>query len=169
MNDMRARLFDRFRDLGFDPLIVPYPAHSSVEEGKALRGALSGTFTKNLLLKDKKGRLFLVVAHEDRAVDLRTLHTKIGANGRVGFAGGDQMRTVLGVEPGALTPFAALNDRAGAVTLVIDAGLLTADQLNFHPLVQTESTGIHPGALLAFIRSCDRQPLVVDLEASTSE
>jgi Ala-tRNA(Pro) deacylase len=168
MNDMRTRLFERFRDLGFDPPTIPYPAHRSVEEGKALRGALSGTFTKNLLLKDKKGRLYLVVAHEDRTIDLRTLHIKIGASGRVGFAAADQMRAALGIEPGALTPFAALNDSAGAVTLVIDATLLDADQLNFHPLVQTESTGIHPQDLLAFVRSCNRQPIVTDLEANVS-
>jgi Ala-tRNA(Pro) deacylase len=164
MDQIRKQLFERFRALGIDAPTVPYPAHRSVEEGKALRGELSGTFTKNLLLKDKKGRLYLVVAHENRAVDLRTLHTKIGASGRVGFTSSDQMRTVLGTEPGALTPFAALNDSAGAVTLVIDATLLSADQLNFHPLVQTESTGIRPTALLAFIRSCGREPVVVDLE-----
>ncbi len=165
MNDMRMKLFERFRDLGVEPSIVPYPVHRTVEEGKALRGAMGGTFTKNLLLKDKKGRLYLVVAHEDRAVDLRTLHTKIGASGRVGFAAGDQMRTTLGIEPGALTPFAALNDDAGVVSLVIDAKLLSADQLNFHPLVQTESMGIHPHDLLAFIRSCNREPIVAELEA----
>jgi hypothetical protein len=44
---------------------------------------MAGTFTKNLLLKDKRGRLFLIVAEEGRSIDLRTLHAKIGA--RVGL------------------------------------------------------------------------------------
>jgi Ala-tRNA(Pro) deacylase len=169
MNDMQARLFDRLRTLEVDPAVVPYPAHKTVEEGKALRGAMSGTFTKNLLLKDKKKRLYLVVAHEDQVVDLRTLHAKIGANGRVGFATGDQMREILAVEPGALTPFAVINDHEGIVSVVVDATLLDADQLNFHPLVQTQSMGIHPRDLLSFIRSCDREPITVRFDAEDAE
>jgi Ala-tRNA(Pro) deacylase len=167
MNNAYARLLDRLKALGVNPVIHPYPAHRTVEEGKALRGAMTGTFTKNLLLKDKKGRLYLMVAPEDRSVNLRTLHTKIGASGRVGLAAGDQMRTVLGVEPGALTPLAALNDIAATVTIVLDTTLLEADQLNFHPLVQTQSMGIHPRDLLSFIRSCGRKSIVVDLEAES--
>jgi len=168
MDRMRGRLFERFGELGIEAPTVPYPAHGSVEEGKALRGQLSGTFTKNLLIKDKKGRMYLMVVREDRALDLRTLHKQIGASGRLGFAGSDQMRSVLGIEPGALTPFATLNDTAGVVTLVIESALLGADRLNFHPLVQTESTSIRPQDLMAFIRSCDRQPIIVDLDVEES-
>ena len=82
----RDRLLARLLDLGIDAPVVPYPAHASIEEGKRLRGALPGAFTKNLLLKDKKGRLFFVTAFEDTDVDLKTLHTRIGAQGRLGFA-----------------------------------------------------------------------------------
>ncbi len=56
----RRRLFQRFDDLSIVAPTVPYPTHRTVEEGKVLRGAMAGTFTKNLLLKDKKGRLFLL-------------------------------------------------------------------------------------------------------------
>jgi Ala-tRNA(Pro) deacylase len=163
MSDARARLRRRFLELGIEAPTVPYPAHRTVEEGKALRGRMAGRFTKNLLLKDRKGRLFLVVAHEDRVVDLKTLHTRIGASGQLSFAQADRMREVLAIEPGALTPLALLEDTAGLVTVVIDAGLMDADQLNFHPLVNTESTGIAPRQLIAFIASCGRDPLIVEL------
>lgn len=157
-------LYARFAALGIAPSsAVPYPAHRTVEEGKALRGDLGGTFTKNLLLKDKKGRLFLLVAHEDRDIDLRTLHTHLGASGRVGFAAPEQMRTILGIEPGALTPLAIINDSDVLVTVAIDTGLMSAEQLNFHPLVQTLSIGLRPADLAAFVASCGRQALTVDL------
>ena len=161
METARQRLFERFAALGIDARTVPYPAHRTVEEGKALRGSMPGQFTKNLLLKDKKGRLFLIVADEDQAVDLKTLHTRIGASGRVGFAARDQLREVLGIEPGALTPFALINDGDRRVTPVIDAALLRADQVNFHPLVNTESTGIRPDDLLSFVRACGHEPLII--------
>lgn len=145
--------------------VVPYPAHQTVEEGKRLRGTMAGTFTKNLLLRDKKKRLFLVVIHEDRALDLKSLSSRIGASGQLGFAPGERMADVLGVTPGALTPLALINDTHGLVTAVIDVALLGAEQVNFHSLVQTQSVGLHPSDLLSFIRSCGQNPMLVDLDA----
>ena len=167
--ETQGNLFARFASLGIAAPTVPYPAHTTIEEGKRLRGRMTGTFTKNLLLKDKKGRLFLLAIHEDRELDLKTLHTVLGANGRLGFAAGERMVAVLGVAPGALTPLGIINDRDGLVTVVIDAILLDADQVNFHPLVNTQSTGLSPHELLTFIRSCGREPLVVDLGQSQNE
>ncbi len=156
------RLFHRLEELGIEAVTLPYPAHSTVEEGRALRGKMVGTFTKNLLLKDKKARLFLVVAEETRDIDLKTLHTRVGANGRLGFAAPESMRDVLGVEPGVATPFALINDVENKVTPVIDASLMSASLVNFHPLVQTASTSIRPDGLLTFIRACGHEPLIVD-------
>ena len=161
-NDARARLFGRFASLGISTQVVPYPAHETVEEGKRLRGDMAGTFTKNLLLRDKKAQLFLFSIHEDRALDLKTLHTRIGANGRLGFAPPERMVELLGVQPGALTPLGLINDSSGIVTPVVDASLLAAEQLNFHPLINTESVGLRPADLISFIRSCGREPLLVD-------
>ena len=159
--DARARLFARFAELGIEAPTVPYPVHSTVEEGKALRGQMAGTFTKNLLLKDKKGRVFLFAIHEDQLLDLKTLHMRIGANGRLGFVPAERMTELLGVVPGALTPLGLINDHDGVVTAVIDASLLNANQVNFHPLVNTESTGLRPMDLLAFVRSCGREPMLI--------
>lgn len=164
MSTGRERIFQRFEQLGVAVVAASYPVHSTVEEGKALRGDMPGTFTKNLLLKDKKGRLFLIVAHEDGVVNLKTLHTRIGASGQVRFAKPEDMRAALGVLPGALTPLALINDENNAVTVVIDAILMDSEQLNFHPLVQFESVGISPKALLAFIQSCGRQAAITSLE-----
>ncbi|MEO5723993.1 MAG: YbaK/EbsC family protein [Ilumatobacteraceae bacterium] len=91
----REVLLQRLEALGIDVKIVAYPKHTTIEEGKHLRGDLDGVFTKNLLLKDKKGRLFLVAADEDNYVDLKSLHTLVGARGRLGFASAEEMRRVL--------------------------------------------------------------------------
>lgn len=163
--EARERLFTHFSSLGIAAPTVPYPAHQSVDEGKILRGAMTGTFTKNLLLKDTKSRYFLFAVHEDRVLHLKTLHTRIGAKGQLSFASGERMLELLGVAPGALTPLALITDREGAVTPVIDAALLRATQVNVHPLINTESTGLHPDELLRFVRSCGREPLLLDFAA----
>jgi Ala-tRNA(Pro) deacylase len=166
VDDAESRLFERLASLGIAAPTVPYPAHQTVEEGKLLRGSMPGAFTKNLLLKDKKDRLFLISIHEDRDLNLKTAHTRLGASGRLGFAPAERMVTLLGVMPGALTPLALINDVQRLVTAVIDASLLACHQVNFHPLVNTRSTGLHPTDLLAFIRSCEREPVIVDFDVN---
>lgn len=158
-------LISFLESLGINVSSVPYPAHSTVEEGRLLRGNMPGTFTKNLLLKDKKGRLFLVVAEETRSIDLRTLHGKIGANGRLGFASPEIVRNILGVEPGALTPLALMRDGSHAVTVLLDGKIMNDSQLNFHPLVNTESIGLAPMQLMQFITETGHQYIVVEFDA----
>ena len=160
----QQELIKFLESIGIDVNLVPYPAHSTVEEGRFLRGDMPGTFTKNLLLKDKRGRLFLVVAEEARSIDLRTLHAKIGARGRLGFAPPDSVREVLGVEPGALTPLALIHDGNHATTVVLDAKIITDAQLNFHPLVNTESIGLSPMQLVRFIAATGHRYIVVELD-----
>ena len=164
INPRQQELIEFLESLGIKVSPVSYPAHRTVEEGRLLRGDMPGTFTKNLLLKDKKGRLFLVVAEETRSIDLRTLHAKVGANGRLGFASPDIVREVLGVEPGAITPLALMHDRNRATTVVFDEKIMNDDQLNFHPLVNTESIGLVPTQLMKFIAATNHQYIVANLD-----
>lgn len=169
MDEGRNRLFARLADLGIATTTVAYPAHRTVEEGKARRGSMPGQFTKNLLLRDKKGALFLIVACEDRNIDLKTLHKSIGAQGRLGFAAPEMLHTALGCEPGSLTPFAVINDREGQVDVILDAGLMGAERLNFHPLVNTECTSIAPRDLIAFLDACGRHFRLLDFPEMVGE
>jgi Ala-tRNA(Pro) deacylase len=63
------------------PTVTHAPAFT-VEEARAHRGQIAGGHTKNLFLKDKKDALFLVVALEDAAIALKSLHRTLGASGR---------------------------------------------------------------------------------------
>ena len=81
--------------LGIATTTVAHPPLHTVEESQALRGTIAGGHTKNLFLKDKKGTIFLVVAEESRTVDLKGLHKRIGASGRLSRRGariGDRLR-----------------------------------------------------------------------------
>lgn len=159
----RDALVDYLGSIGVAAPIVPYPAHTTVEEGKRLRGDLAGTFTKNLLLKDKKGSLFFVTAHEDTDIDLRTLHTRINARGRLGFAPMEKMVQRLHVTPGTATPLALRHDTDQSIALVVDRRLDGADQVNFHPMIHTESIGLTWDGFIAFAITTGHDPLVVDL------
>jgi Ala-tRNA(Pro) deacylase len=112
---------------------------------------------------DKKGRLFLLVVGEEAVVDLKRVHEKIGGQGRVSFGSAELLDEAWGVKPGAVTPFGAINDRGGRVTVVIDAALMAESRLNFHPLVNTRTTGLASGDLVKFLRATGHEPLIVAL------
>ena len=146
-------LFAHLDSLGIAHQTVWHPAVFTVEEARAQRDRdhLGGGFTKNLFLRDKKGTLFLVVAPEDATIELKSLHRLLGASGRFSFASAEQMRELLGVEPGSVTPFAAINDKASLVTVVLDTAMMAHPTLNFHPLVNTMTTTIGRDDLLRFL------------------
>ena len=155
-------LFARLEALAISVETYRHPPVFTVAEAKTLRGALPGVHTKNLFLKDKKGVLWLVVALEDRVIDLKALRHRIGA-AALSFGGADTLRARLGVEPGSVTPFALINDAQAVVRVVLDAEMMDADKLNFHPLTNTATTAITAEGLLAFIRSCGQEPAIVEL------
>jgi Ala-tRNA(Pro) deacylase len=144
-------LFAFLDRLGVAHTTVRHPPLFTVEQSRALRGQIAGGHTKNLFLKDKRGALYLVVALENAVIELKSLHRQLGASGRFSFGSAELMRETLGVEPGAVTPFGALNDTGGQVTIVLDAAMMAHATLNFHPLVNTMTTAIGRDDLLRFL------------------
>src|SRR5258706_1292414 len=125
------QLFARLEALGIAHRTVEHPAVFTVEQAKALRGDLPGHHIKNLFLRNKKEEMWLVVALEDRAVDLKRLGEVLGA-GRLSFGSPERLRKYLGVELGSVTPFALVNDRDRKVVLVLDRGLVEDGPANSH-------------------------------------
>jgi len=153
-------LFAYLDNLGIAHRTVTHPPVFTVEEARALRGQVAGGHTKNLFLADKKGVLFLVVAAEDAAIELKSLHRLLGASGRFSFGSAELLRETLGVEPGAVTPFAAINDQAGRVTVILDAAMMAHQVLNFHPLANTKTTTISREGLLKFLHATGHPPRI---------
>ncbi len=153
-------LFAYLDTLGIAHKTVDHPAVFTVEEARDLRGAIAGGHTKNLFLRDKKGAAYLVVAPEDAAIELRALHRQLGASGRFSFGSAALLLELLGVAPGSVTPFAAINDKDQRVTVVLDAALMAQETLNFHPLVNTATTTISRVGLLKFLAATGHPPRV---------
>ena len=153
-------LFAYLDRLGIAHKTVTHPAVFTVEEARELRGAVAGGHTKNLFLRDKKDAPYLVVASEDAAIELKSLHRVLGASGRFSFGSAELMRELLGVEPGSVTPFAAINDTACRVTVVLDAAMMEHAVLNFHPLVNTGTTTISREGLLKFLEATGHLPRI---------
>ena len=123
----------------------------TVEQSKALYGKMPGGQTKNLFIKDKKGRHFLVAIEHDTVVDLKTIHTRLGGQGRVSFGNAEDMLAFLGVVPGSVTLFGIINDTGKNVTVFIDEALLAYQRINAHPLTNEATSNIATADMLRFL------------------
>ena len=155
------QLFARLDQLGIAHRTVEHPPVFTVEEAKALRGNLPGHHIKNLFLRNKKEEMWLVVALEDRAIDLKRLGEVLGA-GRLSFGSADRLKRTLGVEPGSVTPLALVNDEGRVVRLVLDRGVADGGPINAHPLVNTMTTALAPADLLRFFEATGHIPRWLD-------
>jgi Ala-tRNA(Pro) deacylase len=162
-------LLARLRGLGIETVTYDHPPVFTVEESKRLRGKLPGGHCKSLFLKDKADRLWLVVALEERAVDLKRLRRRLGAKKTLSFGSPALLMETLGVIPGSVTPFGVINDEPGRVQVVLDRAMLAESPLNYHPLHNAQTTAIAPDDLLAFLRACGHEPQILDLAAGEGE
>jgi Ala-tRNA(Pro) deacylase len=158
--DSSNRLFAFLDGLGIAHTTVHHPPLFTVEQSRALRGQIPGGHTKNLFLRDKKHALTLVVALEDAEIDLKGLHRRLGAAGRFSFGSADLLRETWGVEPGAVTPFGAINDSQGRVSVVLDTPMMECEILNYHPLVNTMTTSIARDDLVKFLEATGHVPRI---------
>ena len=160
-------LFAKLEELGIEFENYEHPPLRTVAESQALRGELPGAHIKNLFLRDKKKRYFLMTVAEDREVDLKWLRRAIGAQGTLSFGSAEALEELLGVVPGAVTPLGIINDTNSVVTAFLDKDLLDATLINAHPLRNDMTTALSAQDLVTFMETLDHPPGTVDFDADT--
>jgi Ala-tRNA(Pro) deacylase len=156
-------LFALFDQHGIEHTTVRHPAVFRVADGEAIKAAIPGAQTKNLFLKDAKGRPWLVSAQDTTVVDLKTLHRIIGS-ARLSFGSPQLLLETLGVTPGSVTALALINDTGRRVGFVLDAALADAAIVNFHPLINTATTSISRAGFRRFLEIVEATPTIVDFD-----
>lgn len=161
-------LLARLDALGIGYARHDHPPLFTVDDSKALRGDLPGGHCKNLFLRDRKGAMWLVVCLEDRRIDLKALGELLGG-ARLSFGSADRLMRVLGVIPGAVSPFALINDTRVEVEVILDKAMLEHRPLNYHPLVNTTTIAVAPEDLVRFVEACGHRPRVLDLDPASGD
>jgi Ala-tRNA(Pro) deacylase len=151
-----------FDDIGFEYKIYDHDPIFTVEEGLHLKASIPGMHCRNLFLRDKKKKMALVVAANETEIDLKKLPELIDL-GRVSFGSGDRLWQHLGIRQGSVNPFCAINDTEKAVPLVLDAAMMQADLVNYHPMDNAKTVGLTPASLLKFLEHIGAEYKVVDL------
>lgn len=157
-------VFNALNKLNIKHSNISHAPMRTVADSQALREGVAGGYSKNLFLRNRKGKMVLVTLLEHRTVDLKALGTQLGI-GKPSFASPQRLMNYLGVIPGAVTPLAVINDVTQVVTAVLDKSLLSMDPLHFHPCDNHMTTTISSEGLLAYMKSLHLDPVIIDFDA----
>ncbi len=139
----------------------------TVEQARAQKYGLEGAHTKNLFLRNKKGRMFLLVLERDRQVDLKALRAQLNlTGGQLAFASTERLGKFLGVVPGSVSPLAVINDHGGTVSVYIDTVLMQHEHIYLHPCRNTHSTCMKTDDLLTVLEAWAHPAELVDFQSS---
>ncbi|KAJ1380260.1 YbaK/aminoacyl-tRNA synthetase-associated domain [Sesbania bispinosa] len=163
----KEHLLARLQELQIEFSKYEHPVVLTVEAQAKYVGHLGGGLSKNLFLKDKKNRFYVVSALADTKVDLKVLSQRLGlGKGGLRMAPEEALGEILQVPLGCVTPFALVNDSARDVSLLLDQGFKTQEHCFFHPLSNDMSISLNARDLDKFLKSIGRDPSYVDLEAN---
>lgn len=156
-------VFAALDELGISHSTISHAPMRTVADSMAMRGGVPGGYSKNLFLRNRKGKMVVVTLLEHRTVNLKSFGNLLGI-GKPSFASEQRLMSYLGVIPGAVTPLAVLNDTSRAVTAVLDQALLKKDPLHFHPCDNSMTTTLSAADLLRYMEHYHQAPLIMDFD-----
>ena len=125
-----------FSDKGYDYDLHEHQALFTVEDSNKFRGKIKGLHSKNLFLKNKKNKFYLISCEEFTDINLKKV-SKFLSLGNVSFAKEEYLISLLGVKPGSVSPFALLNNIENNIDFYLEEKLYNSEFVNFHPLRNT--------------------------------
>ena len=148
-------LLARLADWGLPYRYYEHPPLRTVEDSKAIEDQLmvpgeNALRIKNLYLRDKKKRNYLVTLEQDREIDLKALGGALGV-GNLSFGSADRLLENLGIRPGAVSPMAMVTGVPQGVRFFMDRAAQRAEVIYMHPLVNDRTIAMARGDLLAFL------------------
>ncbi|CAA7024493.1 unnamed protein product [Microthlaspi erraticum] len=167
MGFSKDQLLGRLQELEIDYSKYEHPPVLTVEAQAKYVSSNEGALSKNLFLKDKKNRYYIISAMVDTKVDMKVLSQRLGlGKGGVRMAPEEALGELLQVSLGCVTPFAVVNESARDVSLLLDKNFKNQTRCIFHPLSNDVSISLNTSGLDKFLKSIGRDPVYVDLEAT---
>lgn len=152
---------------------IPYtrfdhpPVFTCEEADRLVPREAGGIQTKNLFVRDKRGRRhWLVVTSCEKGVDLKRLAASLGIDS---FTLGSPERRAshLGVTPGSVTLLALAHPGAADVELLVDRDVWTGEPLRCHPMVNSATLVLRRDDAERFIAATGHAAQVVEIPVSS--
>jgi len=150
-----------------DSIYIKYDLHHheavfSVKDAAKVETTIAGAHCRNMFLRDKKKKMFLLTLQNETPVDLKKLEKRLSC-GRLSFGSPERLFDYLGVHPGSVCPFSVINDDAHDVTLILEKEMMGRDLVTYHPLLNTMTLALAPADLIKFLDHIGHPYEIIDL------
>lgn len=142
-------LYEVLKELNIEFKEIEHEPVFTIKQAQSIKTKIEGVGCKNLFLTDKKGRYILVILNENKKANIKQIEKMVGVS-HLSFADTAELKKILKLEQGSVTPFGILNDTDSKVILIIDSDLKDK-KLLFHPNVNTKTISITYDNLIKFI------------------
>lgn len=145
-------IYDILTDLNIEYEKHDHPPVFTVEEAEQYDSAIYAGKSKNLFLRNKKGKMhYLLVAESTRKINLKKLSSDLSES-KLSFASPERLDKYLKITPGSVSPFGLINDSTKTVKVLIDKVLLKHYKLGFHPNINTSTLVIKSNDFEKFLK-----------------
>ena len=137
-----------------------HPPVYTCEEAERYNKEIRGIRSKNLFIKDRKSkRFYLVIIPANKKLELDRLEVIL--QDKLKFANNDDLKNILGLESGAVSPFGLINDKEAKVDVAIDKEIWNSDFVSFHPNINTETLELSKEGFHAYISSLKNKTKII--------
>jgi len=145
-----------FKEFSHNPV---YTVEDTKKEG--IYEKIKGIHSKNLFLKERKSRRFyLVVMQENKPLNIKELEEKLKY--KLKFANPENLKEILGLTPGSVSPFGLINDKINKTILLIDKDVWNADFVSFHPNINTETLQLSKENFHKYVNSLKNEMKIIE-------
>ncbi len=155
-------IFQIFKDISISYKLYHHEAVFTVKEAEAIDRKVGGTPCRNLFLRDKKKKMFLVTAQNETRIDLKNLEKHLACK-RLSFGSPERLFTHLGVHPGSVCPFSVINDPQHEIRTLLEKNMMNQPFVAYHPLLNTMTVTLTPQSLIKFFEHIDHPYEIIDL------
>ncbi|MBO5121275.1 MAG: prolyl-tRNA synthetase associated domain-containing protein [Bacilli bacterium] len=145
-------------DLNIKYEILSHQAVYTVEEAKQIENMIEGVGCKNLFLKDKHKNYYIFVLEENKRANLKELANYLKLS-KLSFATPEELKVILNLEPGSVTPLSIINDKENLVTLILDQEL-NNNKILVHPNTNTKTVSLLFEDLIKFIEYTNHKYII---------
>lgn len=152
-------IYNVLKELNIEYNEISHKAITTIEEAKLIEHNLEGIGTKTLFLKDKKKNFYLLVLEENKKANLKELESFLQTK-NLKFANPDNIKEILEIEPGAITPLAIINDHNNKTKVILDKDLNNSKIL-VHPDTNTKTMSLNYIDLIKLVEYTNHEYIIM--------
>lgn len=130
--DMKEKILQMLNNLGIIYQLLEHAPIMTMEEGLSIAKQLDVKPCKNLFLVDKQGQHYLLLLDGGKKFKAKIVSNQIGCS-HLSFGNPEDLRALLGTQPGAVSILGLANDTGNKVRLLIDKDVLAEEYIGCHP------------------------------------